>query len=301
MRQQRSLPAAAAVAVLMLALTACSGNTPATPGEGNTAPTASAAPTESVSTAAPSPSPNEEAQVIKGTGIYVGQIDNHSVEIETVDGPTAFELGAGTENAPDSLNMDDPVIFEYVEKAVEGDETVKQRILSKLALADKGGGEAPSANTLPETKTFKLSLEGNEEEKTAKLAAGDGYSLYVFDIFTFDSASNKLAMKVDSGYYAEITKLPADFNLDYLAQEGREELASTGEVKKLTEQERPQAMSDARLYLSATGSKLTREYIVKEIGGQGYIFKLNIPQREASEGFAPHVFASLNSIVSHKE
>lgn len=159
MKHQHALPAMAAAAVLMLALTACGGNNPAeAPGNSNLAtesptatvsstpeptispsptpsPSPSPVPTESASTTAP----NGDTQTKKGTGIYVGQIDNHSVEIKTEEGSTAFELGAGTEGVPDSLNMDDPVTFEYVEKSVPGDNTVKQRILSKLSLtADSG-------------------------------------------------------------------------------------------------------------------------------------------------------------------
>ncbi|MDQ0191865.1 hypothetical protein [Paenibacillus wynnii] len=184
MKHSHSLPAMAAVAVLMLALTACGGNTPATaPGESNIpAETATASaspspvPTESVSPTASATPENEEPLVIKGTGIYVGQIDNHSVEIKTEEGSTAFELGVGTETAPEALNMDDPVVFEYVEKSVPGDDTVKQRVLSKLSLAP----DASAGGVLPQSKTLKLSLEGNAEEKEAKLAKGEGYSLYVF-------------------------------------------------------------------------------------------------------------------------
>ncbi|MRN53096.1 hypothetical protein [Paenibacillus monticola] len=152
MKHQRSLSAIAAVAVFGLVLTACGGNTPAAAPITATASataTSSPAPTESAIivspspvateppisvTAAPSLSPKDEEKVIKGTGNYVGQIDNHSVEIKTAEGATTFELGAGTESALDSLNTDDPVTFEYVEKSVPGDATVKQRVLSKLIL-----------------------------------------------------------------------------------------------------------------------------------------------------------------------
>ncbi|MNC82872.1 hypothetical protein D3C75_1365700 [compost metagenome] len=57
-------------------------------------------------------------------------------------------------------------------------------------------------------------------------------------------------------------------------------------------------MSGIRLYLTAMGSGLTRQVVVKEVDGQGYLIKLNIPQREASEGFGPHVYASLDSLVN---
>jgi hypothetical protein len=283
--------------MLMLALTACGGKSPAeAPGE----PSATASPPVAESTAVPSPSHGavQEAQKIQGTGTYVGQIDNHSVEIETEEGPTAFELGAGTESAPEGLEMNDPVIIEYVEKSVEGDSSVVQRVLSRLAKAADSGEAADSAVALPQTRVIKLTLEGMEEEKTASLAEGDGYSLYVFDIFTFDRSSNKLAMKADPGYYAEINKLPADFKLEALAEKGREELAATGDVTALSEAERDQWMSNVSLYLTAMGSGLTRQYIVKEVDGQGYLIRLNIPQREASEGFSPHVYASLDSIVN---
>jgi len=298
--RRRSLPAIAATAVLMLTLTACGGKSPEAATENNNTPTATVAPapTESASPTA-SAKPAEEPEVIKGSGTYVGQIDNHSVEIKTEEGPVAFELGAGTETAVESLELDDPVVFEYVEKSVEGDDTLKQRVLSKLSKADGSSGSGPAAGAdLPQSKKLKLSLEGNVEEKTATLASGDGYSLYVFDLFNFDAGSNKLAMKIDNKYYAEIIKLPSDFNLDYLLQEGKRELASTGKVQVLQESERPELMSDARLYLSAGGTNITKEYIVKEIDGQGFIFKINTPMGEPSEGFTPHVLASLDSVVN---
>jgi len=296
--RRRSLPAIAATAVLMLTLTACGGKSPEAATENNNTPTATAAPapTESASPTA-SAKPAQELEVIKGSGTYVGQIDNHSVEIKTEEGPMAFELGAGTETAVESLELDDPVVFEYVEKSVEGDDTLKQRVLSKLSKADDSSGSAATA-VLPQSKKLKLSLEGNVEEKTATLASGDGYSLYVFDLFNFDAGSNKLSMKIDNKYYAEIIKLPSDFNLDYLLQEGKQELASTGKVQVLQESERPGLMSDARLYLSAGGTDITKEYIVKEIDGQGFIFKINTPMGEPSEGFTPHVLASLDSVVN---
>ncbi|WP_375102412.1 hypothetical protein ACDZ28_17905 [Paenibacillus sp. RS8] len=154
MKKQRTLPAIAAIAALTLALTACGAtNNSAQPSAEPTATaspvpteeststpvptesTSTTAPTENPSTPAPKPTANSEAKVIKGTGVYVGQIDSHSVEIETKEGPTAFEITAGMESILEKLNTDDSVVFEYVEKAVEGDATVKQRVLSKLSLA----------------------------------------------------------------------------------------------------------------------------------------------------------------------
>ncbi|OBZ11970.1 hypothetical protein A8L34_16790 [Bacillus sp. FJAT-27264] len=136
MRQKRLFPATAAAAVLLMALTACSGNNSAQPADNSATPVPTVTPAESNE---PTPSPSAEADAIKGTGIYNGQIDNHSVEIETKDGATSFELGLGTENVPETLNEGDSVVFEYVERTVGGDESVKQHILLKLSLANTGG------------------------------------------------------------------------------------------------------------------------------------------------------------------
>lgn len=158
MKKQRSLPAIAAIAALTLALTACGSNNSAlTPGEPTATPSpapteststpeptqiptaeptqspSTTAPTESPSISKPSSTPATEDKTIKETAVYIGQIDSHSVEIATKEGPTAFEISAGMESILESLNSDDSVNIEYVEKAVEGDPTVKQRVLLKLS------------------------------------------------------------------------------------------------------------------------------------------------------------------------
>lgn len=289
MTNKRTLSAAAAVTVLMLALAACSGEPGAAP---SPSPTKTVTPAETEPPATQQP----EQEVITGTGIYVGQIDNHSVEIETGEGPTAFRLGEGTLDAPEGLEMNDPVIFQYTEVPVEGDDTATQLVLSMLAPGGEQGGD-PSAD-LPEVKTFELVLEGMAEQKEARLAQGDGYALYVFDIYDFDPDAGKLSLIADPGYAVEITKLPSDYNTDYLREEAETALSEVGDITEYTGDERQQGMEDAVLYLRAAGDGISREYIMKELDGQGYVFLLDIPHREASEGFRPHVFASLNSIVT---
>ncbi|MNB87751.1 hypothetical protein D3C75_347550 [compost metagenome] len=165
MKRHRSLSAAAALAVFTLALSACGGDKAAEAPSANTTPAASveassspaatavaspeataavlpsaepsaspAAPSAEPS-AAPSQSAPVESAPISGSGVYNGQIDSHSVEIETKDGPVAFELGEGLENVPDTLNEEDKVVFEYVDRAVPGDGALKQHVLTKLAKA----------------------------------------------------------------------------------------------------------------------------------------------------------------------
>lgn len=295
MKLHRVLPKITAAGLLIL-LSACSGE------DGGNAP-ASAVPSPSAAaptaTATPQPSPSPAAEdTIAGTGVYVGQIDAHSVEIETEEGPVAFELGPGLEAIPETLEMEDKVNIEYVEIQVGADPSVVQRVLSKLEKAGDSGGSVPEASPPASTKTFKLSLEGMEEEKSAALYTAADYDLYVFDIFTFDPQKGRLAMKVDPGYYADIVRLPEGYDLGEQRKLGNEALATTGKITELDENERSRRLAGVKLYLTATGDGLTRQFLLKEVDGHGYAVTLNIPQREASEGFGPHVFASLGSLMN---
>ncbi|MNC59969.1 hypothetical protein D3C75_1098140 [compost metagenome] len=108
-------------------------------------------------------------------------------------------------------------------------------------------------------------------------------------------------MKIDPDYEVEIEKLPSDYNLDFLKMDAKEELSETGEVKELTKKELSTgSMNDAQLYMMSQNDKKTQYYIVKELDGNGFIFRVNAPIGEPSEGFLPMAYASLNSIMNEK-
>lgn len=272
---------ASAAAMLLMAMTACSGEGPT-----------------SQPPADPNPVEEPKYEIKQGTGTYVGQIDNNSIEIETADGPTAFRLGEGMDQIISKLQGEESVSYEYREQPVEGGANLKQLILIKLTVDDEGGGSGSENPQLPETKDFELELEGMKETKTAKLAEGDGYALYIFDIFSFDAKTNRLTMNVDQDYYVEITRLPSDYNADILKLEAEKELAEVGKVHEAEGSERHKVLKDASVYMIGEGEGLTKMYIVDELDGQGYIFRVNNPHREPSEGFATHAFTSLSSIVN---
>lgn len=240
--------------------------------------------------------PND--QIRQGTGTYVGQIDNNSVEIETADGPTAFRLGEGMDQVISKLQGNESVSYEYREQPIQGEDELKQLLLIKLTVEEADDDRGLEYAQLPATKDFELELEGMKETKTAKLMEGNGYALYIFDIFSFDAETGKLTMNVDKDYYVEITKLPADYDSKELQAQAEKELGEVGKVRVAEDSERNQAMQDATVYMIGEGESLTKIYIVDEIEGQDYIFRVNNPHREPSEGFAPHVFTSLSSIVS---
>ncbi|CAM3421739.1 hypothetical protein PALU110988_21700 [Paenibacillus lupini] len=265
-------------------LSACNGNN-----NNNAAPTTS--PTESA-TPAPTESPNAETK--QGHGVFVGLADSHTVEI-TVDGEAAaYQLGEGTEEAANALKEGDAVTFEYTEAAIEGDATVKVLTITKI---EKAAGDTP-AKDLPATKDFKFQLEGNEETRTGTLAKGEGYALYIFEQFKFDAAANKLIMNVDNNYYVEISKLPEGFKLDDIKADAEKELAATGDVQTIDPKDSSSMIGDFDLMLKAAGDKLTKEVIVKTVDGASFLFKVNQPVGEPTEGFSPLASASMGSIVS---
>lgn len=115
----------------------------------------------------------------------------------------------------------------------------------------------------------------------------------------FDAKEHELTMKVNPAYKVGIEKLPADFNLDNLKMNAKEELSKTGEVKQVTgEQLSGGPMKDARLFMMSQNEKKTQYVIVKELDGNGFIFHVNAPVGEPSEGFLPMVYASVNTIMN---
>lgn len=56
---------------------------------------------------------NVEKQIITDLGIYIGQADENTIEIETNEGPKAFRVTEQTEDEIQELEPNDKVRFEY--------------------------------------------------------------------------------------------------------------------------------------------------------------------------------------------
>lgn len=160
---------------------------------------------------------------------------------------------------------------------------------------DREQAEAPAR---PTTETFEMMSEGMPDKRTAELQQGDGYSLYTFDAYTFDAGENKLYLTAYPQYYAEIEKLPSDFNLDELRVEGTTELQKYGEVQEYADDQLAEGpMYGARLLLQVSGEDGLHNYIVWEPEGEnGYIFRVHAPSGEASETFLTPALTSLSSV-----
>ncbi|MEC0242326.1 hypothetical protein P4H66_21190 [Paenibacillus dokdonensis] len=241
----------------------------------------------------------EETTVIKeGAGSFTGLADSHTVEIIVEGKPVSFQFGKELKQAVERIKPDQQVEFKYEEKAIEGDATLKQLILTGITKSEakKSDDNSSEDKALPDEKKIDVTLEGEKEQRTAKLVRGDGYSMYMFEQFTFDKEKNLLYMNVDPRFKVRIEKRTSDFNLDDLMLKGKAELERHGKVTRLKESGIVGTMKGSRLFLMVQDKTGTYEYIVKELDGSGYIFHVDIPQGEAADGFAPLAFATLNTI-----
>ncbi len=288
-------------AVVMCSLAAC-GTEPKEPAVSpDSSVTGPASPDEKASgdEKPPAEPPKEESPAVKeGEGSFTGLADSHTVEI-IVDGqPMSFQFGEALGQAMESMKPQQTVAFTYEEKTVEGETGLMQRVLKEIhkAEASDSGQNGSTGPDLPPQKQLEVTLEGNREQRSAKLVTGEGYAFYMFEQFSFDKTKDRLSMKVYPHYQVRIEKLQPDFNLDHLAQKGGQELEKHGKVTRLKGDEMTETMRDARLFLISRDAQGMHEYIVKEINGNGYAFHVDIPQGEASEGFAPLAFVSLNTL-----
>src|SRR5690606_16360455 len=60
-------------------------------------------------------------------------------------------------------------------------------------------------------KSFELLTSEGNQSLDAALQHGKGFSLYVFENFTFDAATGRLSLSSNPGYYVEIEALPSDY------------------------------------------------------------------------------------------
>ncbi|WP_136605009.1 hypothetical protein [Paenibacillus dokdonensis] len=276
--------------LLVLSLAACESHSKET-----------SSPPEQDKSVSQEPVKPEQTTVIKeGSGSFSGLADPHTVEIIVEGKPLSFQFGEALKQSVEQIKPDQQVEFKYEEKAIEGDATLKQLILTGITKSEakKSDDNSSVDKALPDDKKLDVTLEGEEEQRIAKLVRGDGYAMYMFEQFAFDREKNLLYMHVDPRFKVRIEKLTSDFNLDVLMLKGKAELGKHGEVTRLKESGLVGTVKGSKLFLMVQDKTGTYEYIAKELDGNGYIFHVDIPQGEAAEGFVPLAFATLNTITN---
>ncbi|MEJ8305036.1 hypothetical protein [Saccharibacillus sacchari] len=307
MNKPAKMMSLASALLLTIALTACGqANAPA-PEPGDTANTTQEPPVETTpdETTEPAEPDTPDEEVISATGEYNGQADPHTIEVNVDGTPTSFQLAEGVSSQLEGLNEGDTISFEYVERAVEGSDVpqLEIRSLEKAATSGADGGasgDSDAASTdRPATETFTVG-DGESQTLTGELQTGEGYSLYVLDGYALDAATGRVTLTENPDYYAEIEKLPADFNLDELRTEGTAKLEKAGgTVEEFSADTLVESsMMNASLFLQGSSAKDVQDYIVWEAqDGSAYTFHLVIPENEEGSSFYTEVTASLATIM----
>lgn len=307
MKKSAQMMSLASALLLTFALSACgTAKAPAPePGDVPANTTQEDPPAQTTDNEEPS---DTEHEAISATGTYNGQGDPHTIEIDMDGKPTSFQLSETATSQIEGLGEGDSVSFEYMEHPVDGSDTPQLEIQSIEKTQDGTSAGAPSGedetavSERPATETIEMMSEGMPDKREAKLQQGDGYSLYVFDAYTFDAAKNKLFLTAYPEYYVEIEKLPSDFNLDELRKEGIEELKKYGEAKEYSGDQLVEGpMYDASFVLQVSSEKGLYEYAVWEPEGEnGYIFHIQSPSGEPSETFLTPALTSVKTIKADK-
>ncbi|WP_052723831.1 hypothetical protein [Paenibacillus wulumuqiensis] len=147
----------------------------------------------------------------------------------------------------------------------------------------------------PQQRSTEMLIKGEPSKHNAALTEGEGYSLYVYEEMQLQN--NRLSLKSNPQYYAEIEPLPADFNLDQLRKQGKQELSKTGEVQEFSGDTVGEPLTGAQLFLQSGNEQLLQSYVVWEPKGEtGYIFHIHQPRGGEGGLFNPLAYDSLASI-----
>ncbi|MEF2968666.1 hypothetical protein V3851_22960 [Paenibacillus sp. M1] len=153
--------------------------------------------------------------------------------------------------------------------------------------------------TRPKIEKFELMTGEGNQAHTATLHQGEGFSLYVFDKFTFDAAEGRLFLSSNPEYGVEIEALPANYDLTQLETKGKEELEGFGEVSDYSGELVEHPLGSAELYLQASSDKGIKDYIVwRSETGDAFLFRLHNPKGEEASDFAGPVLVSLSTVQS---
>ncbi|WP_340017085.1 hypothetical protein [Paenibacillus sp. FSL K6-1318] len=160
-----------------------------------------------------------------------------------------------------------------------------------------GVTEEANETERPQTESFEMLTADGNQSLEATLQQGEGFSLYVFEKFTFDAAQGRLSLTSNADYYVDIEPLPADYDLAELETAGKKELEKAGKVSDYSGELVEHPLGSAELYLQASGEKGISDYLVwKSEEGDAFLFRLHNPKGEEAPDFASPVLVSLSTV-----
>lgn len=184
------------------------------------------------------------------------------------------------------------------EETKPSDITKKESMATESVSSSSSSGQKPTEiNTRPTLANFELLTSEGNQSMEATLHQGEGFSLYVFEKFTFNSTTGRLSLSDNPGYYVDIKPLPSDSDLAQLEVAGREALSQIGDVFNYSGKLVEHPLGFADLYLQTSGEEGIDDYIVwKTELGDAFLFRLHNPKGEEASDFAGQVFISLSTV-----
>ncbi|KOP83888.1 hypothetical protein AMS60_01755 [Bacillus sp. FJAT-21945] len=179
------------------------------------------------------------------------------------------------------------------------DTTIKETSEAESVSSSSSGQKPTALETRPAVESFELLTSKGNQSLEATLHQGKGFSLYVFEKFTFDATSGRLSLSGNPGYYVYIEPLPSDYDLAQLEVAGKEELRQFGDVSNFSGELLEHPLGFADLYLQASGKEGISDYIVwTSESGDAFLFRLHNPKGAEVSDFAGPIHISLSTVQS---
>lgn len=271
---------------LAVILSACSGDAKDT--EKKEAIKQSAEPAQ-VADQKEEPAP-EPAASIEEEGIYIGQIDNNSIEVEAVGDTLVLRL---SDEVRDTVaHLEEGLKVSIVYKKNEND----QWILEKITAADSGTGEPAASQTL------KYTVNGTTVDKEAALTESEqDYYFYKIDEFEFTAEEPRKDVMFATEFaetFVRIEPLSEDASIEDLKKWANDELAAVGEVKEVNGLETAgPAFESTQLFITASKDSFKKYIVIHEMeSGDKVKYTINLAQHKKTAEWEQAIWAMLSTL-----
>jgi PBP1b-binding outer membrane lipoprotein LpoB len=232
----------------------------------------------------------EPAATIEEEGIYIGQIDNNSIEVEASGDTLVLRL---SDEVRDTVaHLEDGSKVSIVYKKNEND----QWILEKIIAADSGTGEPAASQTL------KYTVNGTTIEKQAALTESEqDYYFYKIDDFEFTAEEPRKDVMFATEFaetFVRIEPLSEDASIEDLKKWANDELAAVGEVKEVNGLETAgPAFESTQLFITASKDSFKKYIVIHEMeSGDKVKYTINLAQHKKTAEWEQAIWAMLSTL-----
>ncbi|MCM3718618.1 hypothetical protein [Fictibacillus phosphorivorans] len=232
----------------------------------------------------------EPAASIEEEVIYIGQIDNHSIEVETAGEPLVLRL---TDEVRDTVaELEERSKVSIVYKKNEDD----QWILEKITAAESGEDQPAASQTL------KYTVDGKKVEKEAALTKSEqDYYFYKIDEFEFTAEEPRKDVIFATEFaetFVRIEPLSEDASIEDLKEWAHDELEAVGEVKELNGVETAgPAFDSTELFITASKDSFKKYIVIQKLKSGDHVkYTVNLPEHKKSAEWEQAIWAMLSTL-----